>query len=76
MFPADDLIEKLVTESLKEVTNRNHSVESNKKPSSSTGTTKGKRKQGASSTVPMEDSQNRKKIKCRYGSQKRNRLQK
>jgi hypothetical protein len=38
---ADELIEKLVIESLKEVTNRHHSDEGNKKPS---GTTKGKKK--------------------------------
>ncbi len=41
MFSSDDLIEKLVTESLKEVTDRHHHDESKKKPS---GTTKGKQK--------------------------------
>jgi len=73
MFSADDLIEKLVTESLKEVTDRHHQDESKKKPS---GKMKGKRKRGAISTDPMEDNPNRKNIRMQVLKSKRNKLQK
>jgi len=53
---------------VKEVTDRHYSDESNKKPSS---TTKGKRKRGASSSVPMEDSPNRKKIRMQVMESKK-----
>ncbi len=56
-FSADELIEKLVTESLKEMTDRHHHDESNRKPSSSTEI------RGVTSTEPMEDSPNRKRIR-------------
>jgi hypothetical protein len=68
MFSADDLIEKLVIELVKEATDRYYSDESNKKPSS---TMKGKRKRGASSSVPMEDSPNRKKIRMQVMESKK-----
>jgi hypothetical protein len=67
-FSADDLVEKLVIELVKEVTNRHYSDESNKKPS---GTMKGKRKREASSSLPMEDSPNRKKIRMQVMESKK-----
>jgi hypothetical protein len=45
---------------VKEVTKRHQSDEAKKQPS---GTTKGKKKRGATSAIPMEDSPNRKKIR-------------